>query len=192
MKSILMLSLGLTLMSNAFGANVDRVIRRAQNVVTLLERRSDSLSQRQIDEVAQKVEEITQIISGRVPTPNPPTYGQVIYEAECWIDDDPDFDYNQRQAGMVRGSVGQMIDECRFRAESTYQNSSAGILRLNPLSDTTHMDTFECHIDDDPDFDFNQIVIGKLYSLSSREATADCAAIAQMAYGSKGSSGIQY
>lgn len=192
MKSLVLLSLGLTLMTNSFAANIDRVVRRAQNVVTLLERRSDTLTQRQVNEVAQKIEEITQILAGRTPAPTPPTYGQVVYESECWIDDDPDFDFGQKQAGTVRGSVAQMIDECRFRGESTYSNSSAGIKNLNPLTDTTHMDVFECHIDDDPDFDFGQVVVGKLYSLSSREATADCAAISAMVYGSKGSSGIQY
>lgn len=194
MKTLITIALGLSIGTSVFAANVDRVIRRANNVVTLLERRADDLSQREVDLIAQKLEEITQIISGRTPnpTPRPPTYGQVIHQAECWIDDDPDFDFGQRSAGVVKGTIQQIVSECEFRGHSTYPNGSAGLKDLVAIDDTTGYDKYECHVDDDLDFDFGQDVIGNIYGNSSRDATEACAAIARMMYGDKGSSGIRY
>ena len=135
------------------------------------------------------------------PNPNPgpgypgpyPGPNQANYQAECHIDDDTQFDYGQNIIGTLRGAdVQEIMRECRAIARSTYGSlSSAGIKNIQFVGYIQpEMQTAECHVDDDTQHDFNQMVIGTVVGNSPAEIIRSCKEIARSMYGSLSSAGI--
>lgn len=130
-------------------------------------------------------------IPGSIPVPPPIS---IMYTAKCHIDDDPDLSYNQNVVDVRGASIAMVLDDCKMMAKAMYptKNHSSGIKDLQlqgpvPMG----MQTGECHIDDDPDMSFNQIVQGTIVGASIQDIIADCNMIAEDAYGIKGSAGLK-
>lgn len=116
------------------------------------------------------------------------------YSAECHIDDDPDFTASQVVIGTIYGEdVRSMMKDCQSVATSSYRSQgSAGLVGINKGRDAPeHMTVVECWLDDDPDFDQNQIFGGLLWGRSLPDVINQCAELATLIYKSSGSSGIK-
>lgn len=114
-------------------------------------------------------------------------------EAECWVDDDKDFDPGQKSGGYLVGrSTMELRSECKQIAFSMYgANSSSGLANVK-LSQTS-LDGFfvgHCWIDDDPQFDAGQKDAGLVYGRSSWALREECAMVAHERYGDQGSSSV--
>ena len=137
---------------------------------------------------------------GPRPRPNPrphprplPPVGPM-YTAKCHIDDDPDLTFNQNVVDVRGETISLLIEDCSIMAQAMYpsKNHSAGIKDIQ-LSGAVPvgMQTGECHIDDDPDMTFNQIVEGTIYGATIGEIISDCKQLGELAYGQKSSSGLK-
>lgn len=137
------------------------------------------------------------------PHPNPPSYPPPsgpnnpaplnFVKAECHIDDDPQFDYGQKVEVIESYSIAGLISDCRELARMSYgQNGSSGLKNIQILASVPpYFQTAECNIDDDPQFDMGQNVIGTIAASSVIELVNVCQDLASMAYGQNGSSGLK-
>ena len=140
------------------------------------------------------MDEAIELSTDRGDGHQPPRYddGLVSMTAECHIDDDPQFDFNQRIAGNVSGnSVQQILKECDSIARYSGLNVfSSGIKELKITSSVRGLVVADCHLDDDPQFDANQVVIGQIAGRSIEDVAQSCSAVAQHIYKGRGSSGL--
>lgn len=169
-----------------------RVVKRAQVIVKSLSIQADTLTQKELKFINNKMNAIKSVLNGN-GVPSKPGSLETIYEAVCWLDDDPSFDYNQTKGGTLTGTISEIISECDYRAKATYSSmGTAGISDLKVIEEAPHASAYECHVDDDPSHDFNQDIIGVLVTKNSQQAVEQCAQIADMMYGSIGSSAIKF
>lgn len=168
-----------------------RLINISDRVNQLVRTSAHQLDRSRIIEVERKLVEIKRLIAGDYPPPVPPGYS--LYEAQCDVDDDSKFDWNQHDAGRVQASsVPALIQECADRARAIYGSfSSSGIRDLRVVGSTSpYARSAVCWIDDDPKFDHGQILIGQLTGSSINELSDLCRTIANSIYGYNGSSGL--
>jgi hypothetical protein len=115
--------------------------------------------------------------------------------ATCHIDDDIEFDRNQKVIGAIYGSsMESLVNNCQKIAKKNYgSKGSSGIEDMKVFINMRNFSAIqgECHIDDDPDFNFNQLVVGKLIASTYEGLQKKCEEKATRAYGNNGSSGIK-
>lgn len=170
------------------------VIEKSRALSVQLRNNGHLLSPRSIDQINQLLDQALDLSQERGDGHQPPRYddGLVSMTAECHIDDDPQFDFNQRVAGEVTGqSVQQILNECDSIARYSGLNVfSSGIKDLKITSSVRGLVVAECHIDDDPQFDANQLVVGKIAARSIEEVAHSCSLVAKHIYKGRGSSGL--
>jgi hypothetical protein len=118
--------------------------------------------------------------------------GATLVQGHCWIDDDPQFDAGQIDAGLVLGrSSFDLRKECAYVATERYgANGSSAVSDVTTVTGGDLVQA-DCWIDDDTDFDFGQTSGGKLIGTSTYEIRQECALIARERYGAVSSSGLQ-
>ncbi len=118
---------------------------------------------------------------------------EAIYEAKCHVDDDTMLDFDQMSAGLLVGSIDQILSECAQRALAMYGSySSSGINKLKLISAPPSSMIAICHIDDDSMLDFDQFIIGKIAGLGTADIKSQCDSIAKSVFGSFSSSGLKF
>ena len=193
MRAVLVLVM--TIQGGLAYANTDaRVVKRQSDAVNeLVQERADSLSESELSDILRSLQRIRSVVEGNQPPPPPPNGGPR-YAATCHIDDDPNFDFDQNVVGTIRAETIQiLVSECAAIAQSTYgSRGSSGIkeivLNQNAANVIYHA---TCHVDDDPNFDYDQVIAGQVGGATIETVHADCATLAEMLYGSQGSSGIK-
>lgn len=131
--------------------------------------------------------------TGPYPRPEPRPRGPM-YTGKCHIDDDPDLTYHQNVVDVRGSSISLLIEDCKVMAQAMYpsRNQSSGLKDIQINGEVPHgMQTGICHIDDDPDMTFDQIVQGTIYGNSMGAIINDCKQLANHAYGSQGASGLK-
>jgi hypothetical protein len=118
--------------------------------------------------------------------------GNGFLKAECWIDDDLEFSFDQTDGGPVYGLSGaQLREECQEIARAKYgSNGSSGLKGLEPIQTSVSGISARCWLDDDPDFSAGQFDAGSIFGSSTLELRRECAFLAKQKYGDQGSSGI--
>ncbi|MFT6631849.1 MAG: hypothetical protein ACJAS4_001810 [Bacteriovoracaceae bacterium] len=128
------------------------------------------------------------------PDPRPLPPQGPMYTAKCHIDDDPDLTFNQNVVDVRGSSIALLIDDCKIMAQAMYptRSQSSGIKDIQINGEIPFgVQTGVCHIDDDPDMTFNQIVEGTIFGYTMADIINDCKKLADHAYGKQGSSGLQ-
>lgn len=128
-----------------------------------------------------------------IPRPVPSPRGAQLV-AECHIDDDPDLTLDQEVVTVKARSVQGLIAECQMMEDAMYprKSSSSGIVKVQLEGPAPRgLQSAVCHIDDDPDLTFDQVVIGTLYGSKVSMIQKDCEALGQSAYGSQSSAGLK-
>ncbi len=128
------------------------------------------------------------------PTPVPRPRNPVEYSAKCHIDDDPNLDLNQEVVAVEAQSLSELVSECEILAMARHSSRahSSGITDIQYLGQIKKgMVSADCHIDDDPSLDYNQVMIGTLFGYSLSEVINSCKMISEMHYSTKGSAGLQ-
>lgn len=175
------------------------IIEKSRALNLILRNKSQLLSARSVDQINQLLDEAIDLADdlGRDHNDDhllPPRYddGQIQLSAICHIDDDSQFDFNQRIAGEVRGSSVQgLLNECESLARvSGLRVFSTGIKEVKIIGSVRGLVTAECQLDDDPQFDNNQLVIGQIAGRSIEEVGLSCSKIADHIYHGRGSSGL--
>lgn len=131
---------------------------------------------------------------GPRPQPRPLPPQGPMYTAKCHIDDDPDLTFNQNVVDVRGSSIALLIDDCKVMAQAMYpsQSQSSGIKDIQINGDIPFgAQTGVCHIDDDPDMTFNQVVEGTIFGNTMADIISDCKKLADHAYGVQGASGLQ-
>lgn len=114
--------------------------------------------------------------------------------AECHIDNDSFFDFNEIVIGKIAGkSARSILKECKFVAQVTYgNNSSAGIKKLNRgKAVPSSLNSGVCHIDNDTFFDYNEFIIGTVWGRTYSDLLKECKEIAYLIFGNNSSGGIK-
>lgn len=116
-----------------------------------------------------------------------------IYEARCEVDDDPDFTPDQVVIGNLKtDTIASMYSQCQKVAKATFPDrNSAGILDLKIAKPLDAQVQAKCHVDDDPDFTFDQIVLTTVYGKTIFEAEAACVDLRKALYPRNYSSGVR-
>ena len=123
-----------------------------------------------------------------------PQRGRDLYTAKCHIDDDPDLTYDQYVLDVKGQTIADLIDNCNELGRATHNRKqfSTGLKNLKfEGSVSNQSQSGVCHIDDDPDMTFDQIVIGTIYGESLQDIIDDCKLIAKNAYKNSASSGLK-
>jgi hypothetical protein len=178
--------------ANAQNISVDELASKSRRTTDLITREGESLSQSERREVDNYLDKIQKLVlgldSGGEDTSR-------IYSAVCHIDDDPQFDEGQNVQGTLYGEhLKDLIDDCKALAQAAYgSNGSSGLVGI--AVDMTKVPSYyqaaECHIDDDPQFDYGQKIIGTIAAEKVGDLFDDCQLIASSTYGAQGSSGLQ-
>ena len=150
-----------------------------------------------------KARQIQQIAGGRVgpnprpnprpnPYPNPRPIGSM-YTAKCHIDDDRDFTYDQNVVDVRGETIALLVEDCNMMADAMYpRENSSGVKDIKIQGQVPYgMQTAVCHLDDDPDMTYDQVVAGKIYGHSISDMIADCKLMARATFGAQGSSGLK-
>ena len=128
------------------------------------------------------------------PRPAPRPHNPPEYSAKCHIDDDPSLDLNQEVVDVQGESLVDLIDTCELMAKARHsrRSHSAGVTDLVYQGKVSKgMVSAECHIDDDPSLDYNQVVVGTLYGQDLAQVMDSCKMIGEMHYKQKGSAGLK-
>lgn len=128
------------------------------------------------------------------PQPAPRPHDPVAFTAKCHIDDDPSLDLNQEVVDVQGSSLEDMMDICEMMAQARHSRRahSAGITDIKFLGKVKKgMVSAECHVDDDPSLDYNQIIVGTLYGQNLSQVMDSCKMVGEMLYDHKGSAGLQ-
>jgi hypothetical protein len=173
----------------AFSQNISPLdlLDLSRRTMRSLERNVDDLRASERKEIADLLGEIRSITLGEDDLP------LARYEAICHIDDDLEFQYDQVIAGTLRAeTIPELLRDCELLAKTSYkQNATYGIKDLRTLSRfPAQFYSANCHIDDDLDFNVDQIIIGTIYAEDVATMMRDCQSIAQATYRSNGSSGL--
>lgn len=122
-----------------------------------------------------------------------PASAAALFQADCWIDDDLDFDWGQTNAGRVYGtSTFQLRADCQLAAQAQFgAQGSSDIRDIVPVPGSARQVQARCWLDDDTDFDWGQYDAGNLIGTSTYELRQECQLLAQSRYGNNGSSGLR-
>ncbi len=115
-----------------------------------------------------------------------------LFKGQCWVDDDTDFDFGQKDMGELYGySSYDLRSECDWIAQRLYEGrGSSGVKDIVPVVVNGGLEG-ECWIDDDRDFDWGQRHVGKVYGQVTRQMREECDFSARERYGDQGSSGVR-
>ncbi len=113
--------------------------------------------------------------------------------AECHIDDDIDFTFDQVVVGKIAApNFALAAAQCLEFSKKVYgAKGSGGIRNLGFAAPFGGLVIADCHLDDDPDFTPDQVVFGKIRGRSVGELVTECADLARLFYGARGSSGLK-
>ncbi|MCB0421786.1 MAG: hypothetical protein KDD61_12375 [Bdellovibrionales bacterium] len=176
-----------------------RVLLKSERVQQLLHMHSKDLSNRELQAILQHLNSAVEIIrTGDVspvrPGPRPHPGMGSFYTAQCHIDDDPDFTYDQKVVGELSGRrLVQLVDDCQALAEAAYGSKGSSGLKNLKVDMSKVPDYFQvaiCEVDDDPDFTSGQMTVGSVAGSSVDELIEDCSSVASTMYGAKGSFGL--
>ncbi len=153
-----------------------------------------ALEKSQVSSILKKAIKLVKGMGGGDHPGGDDPYNQAaLYEAKCHVDDDSHFDFDQAYAGVITGSISQILSECKQRALATYGTfSSSGINQLKLINAPHSLMIAICHIDDDSHFDFDQIIMGKIAGQGTADIKSQCDSIAKSIYGSFSSSGLKF
>ena len=136
------------------------------------------------------IREYTPYTSGPSATPTQPA---TFFSAECWLDDDTNFDFDKTTGGTVTGSTTYDLQRlCQSLASNRFgSNSSSGIRQVT--SETRAGDIFsaDCWIDNDSNFNFDKIKGGTVYAKLATDLQAECEQVAQARFGENSTFGIK-
>jgi len=167
---------------------LEELIEESQHLTRLIQRYGRELQGRDRDALARLIKESEDLITGQCESGQ-----EIVYEGECQLDDDAQFDANQVIAGTLRArSVKDLLDQCQSLAVASYgSNGSSGLAKFKIAGEIPEeLQVAECHVDDDADFTANQTVVGLLAAESVEELSAECNLFAKAMYKGNGSSGI--
>ena len=157
--------------------------------------RLDSLSASDSAQIVHALDRINAVLDGNAPPRPGPHGGNDRFSAVCHLDDDPQFDWDQIVVGKITGNTVENIrNDCAALATSRFgTNGSSGIKDIEYIQADRIQDRFSavCHLDDDPQFDWDQIVVGKITGHNVDQIADDCKAIADARFGTNGSSNIK-
>jgi len=182
----------------AYAQTPRELIEKARQVERLISQRANQLDQRVIIRLIGELEQVERLALGHGPGPGPgpgpwPPQRQEL-QATCHIDDDNDFNFDQSVAGQVRGlTVEQLIADCRALSQAAYgARGTSGIKGLQVLNAPRDAVLAECHIDDDTDFSFDQLIIGQVTGSNFVDTIRQCRTIAASVFGPRGSAGVKH
>lgn len=114
-------------------------------------------------------------------------------QAECWLDDDSDFDFDQTSGGNLMGrSTAEIRRECSVMAKQRFgANSSSAIRNAKLITGSSGLVQGHCWLDDDPAFDEGQTDGGIVFGWSSLRLREECAWVATQRWGAQGSSFVK-
>lgn len=109
------------------------------------------------------------------------------YSAYCHLDDDRSFDSDLYSAPIFADTIMDLVQECEDLEEMVFPGEGSSKIKdlqapLSPLGRA-----FECHIDDDPSFDFNILVFAPMFAYDIIEASRECERIQKFYYPQIGS-----
>lgn len=168
-----------------------QLTKRAQDLTKMIHSNPHLLTTPKVMRLHELISEAEGVLQGLVPPTGPGPFSPqsspaVYYQAECHIDDDPEFSPNQSGIRIVVGyGISQVLSQCRDISNSLYGLKKVIILEAPP-----YFVQADCHIDDDPEVTPDQYVVGKLTGFDFADVARQCAEIADNTYGRERASSI--
>ncbi len=157
---------------------------------------ASNLKATKLEEILSKCKDLAVVYDPRrIGISNLTPHGKIptsYFQGTCHTDDDTDFSLDQFVVGkIVAPTLNKLKEDCRKIAKAAFaSDASSGLTQIvwPEIPNANHKAT--CHIDDDPDFDYSQVVYGEVRGFSLNDLKETCKKLAKATYGYKGSAGI--